>query len=254
MGVKVKSILFLAIVSSAGAFSQTSPKDSSVVAPIFFMGGGFQVPGGDLADRFGNNACAGGGFLLKTRDNWLAGAGFTYLFGTDIRIEDQVMANLYTSDGHIIDEGGNYGFYTLFERGFYLPLHVGKVISLPFTNPNSGLLLMGSAGYFQHKIRISVQDNSIPQLKGDYKRGYDRLTGGVGISECIGYFHIGNSRLMNYFAGVEFFQSWTKPLRDVNFDTRLPDAPSKRKDLLMGVRIAWMIPIYKRMPEAFYLF
>jgi hypothetical protein len=113
---------------------------------------------------------------------------------------------------------------------------------------------MGSLGYFQHKIRIEVADNSAPQLMDDYKKGYDRLAGGFGISEQIGYLYLSNSHLWNFFLGVEFNQAWTAPLRDVNFDTGEPDEISNRFDSMIGIKAAWFIPIFKRLPQKYYYY
>ena len=242
---------FFLIINSYG---QLSVADSSLNIPMFYATYTYQMPGGDMADRFGNNSGIGGGFQWKTNKNWIFGGEFIYLFGNDIKIADQIMNNLKTSEGGIINMAGNFASTHLYERGYYISGRFGKIFPVISPNPNSGIVVMGSIGYFQHKIKIEVTDNSAPQLIGDYKKGYDRLTSGIGISEFIGYMYISDSRLLNFFAGFEFNQAWTNPRRDVNFDTMKPDEISKRFDTLMGIKIGWIIPLFKRMPEKYYYF
>ncbi|MBN1340286.1 MAG: hypothetical protein JXA03_13235 [Bacteroidales bacterium] len=248
-------LVFLVMTGmSANLFSQADVKDTCLRIPMFYAAYAFQVPGGDLADRFGVNSNIGGGFLYKTGKNLVLGADFSYMFGSEVKDRDQLMSNLFTKDDYIIDQGGSYAAWSIFERGFYTGLKAGRVIPVWGSNPNSGLLLLGSAGFIQHKIRIEVQNNTAPQLNGDYKRGYDRLTGGFYLGEYLGYQYLGDSRLLNFTAGFEFVQAFTKPLRDVNFDTRLPDSRQNRTDLLFGVKVSWVIPVFSRMPQKYYYY
>lgn len=247
-------LAFMAVMLFTQVFSQQKVSDTAMRVPMFYASYNFQIPIGDLSDRFGVNSNVGGGFLYKTASGFYLGADFNYIFGKDIRIGDELMSNLKTEAGNIIDLSGNWTSYALFERGYYVRGKFGKLLNFVAPNPNSGIVLMGGAGYLQHKVRIQVENNTAPQLQGDYKRGYDRLTGGICISEFIGYQYLGNSRLVNFMGGFEFVQGWTSPLRDVNFDTGEPDEKQSRFDGLIGFRIAWIIPIYTRMPEEFYYY
>jgi hypothetical protein len=235
-------------------YGQLSVSDSTLNIPMFYATYSYQIPGGDMAVRFGNNSNIGGGFQWKTNKNWIYGAEFNYLFGNDVKIADDIMNNLKTGEGGIINMAGNFTSYSLYERGYYISGRFGKVFPVLSPNPNSGIVVMGSVGYFQHKIRIEVTENTAPQLKDDYKKGYDRLTDGIGISEFIGYMYISDSRLLNFFAGFEFNQAWTKPGREINFDTMKPDETTKRFDTLMGLKVGWIIPLFKRLPEKYYYF
>ncbi|NOX48432.1 MAG: hypothetical protein GXO89_15785 [Chlorobi bacterium] len=253
----LKIVFFLLTVSLFGflkSFGQTDIADTTIHVPMFFFSYSYQVPGGDLADRFGNNSSAGGGFQWKTNTNWIFGVELNYIFGTEIKIEDELMGNLRTGSGQIIDQAGNFGIVNNYERGYFASFKFGKVIPVLSPNPNSGILLTGSIGYLQHKIRIEVTDNNIPQLQDDYKRGYDRLAGGITLSQFVGYIFFSNSKLANFYGGFEFTEAFAKPKRKVNFDTLLPDPVSKRFDLFMGIRLGWMIPLMRRMPEKVYYY
>ena len=99
-----------------------------------------------------------------------------------------------------------------------------------------------------------MADNTAPQLLDDYKKGYDRLAGGLGISEFIGYTYLSNSKLINFYLGFEINQSWSKPKRDVNFDTGEPNPKLNRYDVLYGIKVGWIIPLFKRLPEKYYYY
>ena len=239
-------ILFAAICLSLIGFGQTPKTDSIYSIPMVYFNYTLQFSGGDLVDRYGVSSGVGGGFQWKTNKNWVFGFEYNYIFGGDIKIEDQLMANIKTHNGQIIDNGGAFANYTTSERGFYTSFKFGKLIPVSKSNRNSGILIMGSVGYLQHRIRIENIDNIAPQIEGDYQYGYDRLTGGFSVSEFIGYFYIGDSRLLNFYAGFEFIQGFTSPKRKVNFDTQQPDPIQNRMDMLNGIKLSWIIPIGKR--------
>ncbi len=210
-------------------------------------------PGGDLADRFGNNFSLGtGADLITDKGNWLFGAGFAYLFGGEVR--EDVLAGLRTPEGAIIGNDRSYASIELRERGFYAGAHIGKLFSLGLPNPRSGIRATVGAGLLQHKIRI--QDDpfrKVPQLDENYKKGYDRLSNGLALAGFIGYQVLSMNKRANFYGGFEFTRGFTMSRRDFNFDTRAKDE-TKRADLLFGVRVGWVIPIYfgKAAGEVYY--
>lgn len=230
--------------------AQFNVRDSS---RSFVMIGGtfaFQLPGGDLADRFGNNFNIGGTFQLKTRTNWIFGVDGSFIFSDQVK-ENQILKNISTSQGFIINDNGYYADVFLYERGFMFNVKAGKIFPLIGPNPNSGLITTLGVGILQHKILIEDKGNRSPQLSDAYKKGYDRLTNGLSLTEYLGYINFSNHRLINFTAGLEFTQAFTQNRRDFNFDTMTRDDKS-RIDLLFGVRVAWIVPFYKRMPHEFY--
>lgn len=232
--------------------AQYSASDTALNIPMFYVAYSYQMPGGDMADRYGANSTIGGGFQYKVPSNWIFGAEFSFIFGSSVTDSDELMSNLKTKDGYIIDMSGSFASITLYERGYNVGLKFGKLIPVLSPNPNSGFLIMAGVGYLQHKIRIEVDDNNVPQLNGDYKKGYDRLAGGPSINQFIGYSYLGDNRLLNFFGGVEFVQGWTKSKRDVNFDTMEPDAVKNRFDTFIGIKVGWIFPIFQRIPDKYY--
>lgn len=202
-----------------------------------------QLPGGDLADRFGPNMTLGSGVEFWTAErNFIFGLEGYYLFGTEVK--EDVLVNLKDSNGFIIGNDKALADIQLRQRGLYLGALVGKLFTVSDKNPRSGIRVTVGAGLLQHKIRI--QDDPfrvVPQLLDDYKKGYDRLSNGLALNQFIGYQHLSSDRRANFYIGVELTQGFTQNRRNFNFDTRSQDTET-RLDLLFGLRAAWILPFY----------
>ncbi len=229
-----------------------SIKASSLTIPMIYGAYSYQVPLGDMADRFGGSSAIGPGFQVKTSSNWIIGAEWSFIFGNDIKDGFSIFEDIMTSEGNIINGDGLPAVVALFERGNIFTARFGKLCPVLGRNPNSGIHVGIGIGYMNHKIHIEVENNNAPQLIGDYKRGYDRLSSGFAISQFVGYLFMGNSRVANFFVGVEFYQAWTKSRRDYIFDLMSPDKQN-RFDMLIGPKIAWILPLHKRAPQEYYL-
>ena len=104
----------------------------------------------------------------------------------------------------------------------------------------------------QHKIRIENDENQAKQISGDYVKGYDRLTNGFALMQYVGYQYLSNRRLVNFNLGVELYEGFTQNRRSYNFDEMRKD-DTKRKDYLFGIRFGWVIPLYKKVPNLYYV-
>lgn len=220
--------------------------------PMIYATAGFDLSGGDMAKRYGNNFEAGGGFLFKTKSNWLFGLELTYLFGD--KVKENAISNLTTSEGYLIGEDGIYADVRITERGTKLPMFkAGKLFSRPFgrAGVNSGIFVLGGVGLLQHKINYEDVSNTATQLRDEYKKGYDRLTNGLALTQNIGYLFLDSKRRINFFAALEFTEGFTKNRRDYNFNQMHQDNKA-RFDLLMGVKLGWIFPVYKKLPQEYY--
>jgi hypothetical protein len=106
-------------------------------------------------------------------------------------------------------------------------------------------------GYLQHKVNLYDAQQKIAAIKGDLKHGFDRLTSGVSLSQFIGYLFLSESRFLNFYTGFEFYQAFTKSVRQLNYDTGLTDT-KKRLDVITGFKFGWILPLYKKKPNDFY--
>ncbi len=241
----------LLIFTTYLGYSQSSVSDSSIMIPMIYVSYGYQWPGADMKVRFGSNSNICGGVQLKLKRNWLFGADFNYLFSNKVNGGDTLFSEIDTDDGYLIDRNGELADPLLYERGFYTSVRFGKLFPVLSPNPNSGPFIMGGVGLLQHKIRIENAGNAAPQIIGDYVKGYDKLTNGIGFSEFIGYMYMGNQRLISFFGGVEFTQAFTQSRRSYDFNLGARDA-QKRTELLWGFKVGWIIPFYKRAPKGYY--
>ncbi len=233
--------------------AQGSIQDSVISSSLIHASLGFQIPGGDMAERFGVSYSVGTGYLYKTNKNWLIGAEVNFFFGDNVKIADSLFKNIMTSNDFIIDGNGEGAIIGITQRGFSAWGKVGKLFPVFSPNPNSGFFFTLGAGYLQHNLSISNLDNTAPQLEGDYRKGYDRLTAGPAVNLNIGYMYLGSHRLLNFMIGFELNQGWTKSLRDYDFDLMRKDEQS-RSDLLSGFKIGWIIPLYGRAPKEYYFY
>jgi hypothetical protein len=243
-------IFFLATLTKANA--QKSVRDSSISFTMLGASFQYQVPGGDMARRFGNNFNVGGLLNYKFANNWLIGLDGGFLFAETVR-EDDILDGLETKDGYIISESGEYATIYLFQRGYMFSLKAGKVLNLFGPNKNSGLLLSAGAGFLEHKIKIEVDKEDVPALTKEYRKGYDRLSNGLALTEGIMYLHCGNRRLINFMIGFELTQAFTQNRRDYNFDQMKKD-DSSRLDLLYGLKFCWFFPIYRHAATNYYYY
>ncbi|NNC84324.1 MAG: hypothetical protein HKN79_12170, partial [Flavobacteriales bacterium] len=169
---------------------------------------GIQAPIGDMADRFGGSASMGAAYRYKTKSNWQFGVEGHFIFGNNVK--EPVAAGLLTSEGFVIDQLGGFTELLILERGMTLVGSVGKIVPAFGPNPNSGFVFRVGSGLLQHKIRLETRNNDVPQLEGEYLKGYDRLSNGLTLHQFIGYQFLSNKRLVNFSLGIEGYQAFTQ--------------------------------------------
>jgi hypothetical protein len=234
------------------SFAQTNVKDSALSFSMIKFSYAFQEPGGDLANRFGYNSNIATGFSIKTKHNLILGADGSFIFGNQVK-QNGILDSLKNSSGWIINQNGIPSTVRLFERGFTVSFYVGKMFHILAPNPNSGIVIYGGPTYLYHKIQINDIGHQVPELTSGYLKGYDRLSSGFGFNEFIGYFYFGNKRLINFFGGIELIQGFTKSLRGYNYDSRQTDTAT-RKDFLYGLRVGWILPLYRKTLQQYYYY
>ena len=234
------------------AFSQAGLRDSSISMTMVIPGYSFQVPFGDLSKRFGANSNLGLNVIYKNRHKWMVGVQGGFLFGNKVE-QNNLFSNLVSSSGYLLGIDGRFADVRTFERGFSVTACGGKLFSKAKPNPNCGFFFLIGGGFLQHKIRIEDKNKVMPALVDDYKKGYDRLANGWCLQQSVGYIYLSNHRLINFFGALECMQGFTKSRRNYNFDD-LVQVTEKRTDILLGLRIGWVLPIFKASPEKYYLY
>ncbi len=238
-------LLLLAILCASTLFAQTSPEakkpvrdgKSKGVLAHFTLGG--HLPAGDLAKRFGVNGSLGAGTEFISAKNWFFGLEGAFLFGS--KTKEDPLSILRTPSGDIIGNDRSIATTRLQQRGMYLGATLGKLLT--FKDKRAGLRLTFGGGWAQHRIRVLDDSRTVVQIRGDYKKGYDRLTGGPALQQFVGWQHVGYGRDMSWLLGFEFNQAFTNTRRDWDF-TEMRKLEGNRLDLRFGVRIAWTLPFY----------
>lgn len=248
----VKIFLFILLACPLVLFGQDRQANKGTgLLPHFNYG--VNWTGGDLADRFGQHFNFGAGIdLITPKSNLLFGLHAQFIFGQKVR--QDVLAPIRTSDGLIFGNDKSIADIQLRQRGFYVGGSIGKIFSLSETNDRSGIKVQFGLGLWQHKIRIQEDPSrSVPQVEGDFKKGYDRLTNGLALTNFIGYQLLSSDRSINFYVGLENMLGFTQNRRDINFDTQMADTEN-RIDYTFGVKVGWIVPIYfgKAANEIYY--
>jgi hypothetical protein len=219
---------------------------------LFEMNYAFQKPYKDMANRFGNNSAIGLNVNYKTRSNWMFGFGYQWIFSSAVR-EVNMLDSIQGASGQVIDKNGLFSVVRFYERGHTGYLNVGRIFPVAAKNENSGFMAQAGLGFMVHKIYIFSSKTEIPQLTEEYKKGYDRLSGGLSLKQFVGYTHLDPRRRVNISVGIEFQEAFTRSLRSYDFDKRSKDN-TKRIDILIGPKIGITIPVYtkKKTDEEFF--
>jgi hypothetical protein len=234
------------------SFSQRNVKDTIIGTPIFALHYGGNLTAADLKERYGYLNHVGGLIGYKTSRNWFWGLDANFIFGSKILMSDPLF-HLRDSKGNITDENGDIAAVIYNSRGFNANAAFGKVLPVLSPNANSGIFIHGGAGILAHKLRIETNNQVVPPIEAEYRKGYDRLTMGLNVHQFVGYSYMSNRGLVNFYGGFYFQEGFTKNQRTINFDEpNIPVSTKTRLDIQYGFKLGWMIPIYKRLPKDYY--
>lgn len=242
---KLNSLLlpFALLAGMVPCRAQSGIQDTSITLVPLTISYAYQLPSGEMAQRFGANSNLGFSASVKFKNNYSLGLEGGYLFGNKVN-ERNVLREMTTTNGVIVNQDGDPANVLFFERGYTVMAFAGKVIPIAGPNPNSGILLKLGGGYLAHKLLIQHQNDVLPALEGDYLKGYDRLSAGPVGMFFAGYQHLGNNRFINFMVGFELQVAFTRSLRPYNFDSGRADNDT-HVDGLSGLRFGWTFPIYK---------
>ena len=209
-----------------------------------------QFPLADLKEDFGDNSSLSFSFIHRNKHNWFYGIDGAYIFGDNIK-DENLFDNISTANGEIINKDGLFANVLTYERGFSSFLYSGK--AYPFYKDNeTGLYISIGVGYIEHRIRIQTQEDIIPHLNEEYKKGYDRLTGGVSAKMNVNYMYFSKKNNIKIYFGIELIKGWTSHLRSYNFNTRSYNSDNIRNDIIIGIKTGFIIPIFKRNDSEFH--
>ena len=79
------------------------------------------------------------------------------------------------------------------------------------------------------------------------------MSNGISLSQFVGFHHYGNKNRVNFSVGLEFIEGFTQSRRDYNVDLMMKDT-SNRLDGLVGLKASWIIPIYQRTSDKYFIY
>lgn len=214
-------------------------KDQAILIGVSY---GPEIPASDLAERFVSNFGAGVDLgFTPARSPWTFTLQGKYLFGNEVK--EDVLEGLRVDGGFIIGTMRLPADIQLRMRGLYMGVRAGRIFSLG-KNPRAGIKFGLGAGWLSHRIRVQFDpQQTVNQLVGDYRQGYDRLVAGPAISNYIGWYQLGRAGRINFFAGLETIVGFTTNQRDFDFATA-GTLEESRVDISLGLRAGIVLPLY----------
>lgn len=245
--------LFGFTLMSIISFAQTNISDSSIFIPSIGIHYGFHIPNGELTNQYGNVSTIGTDATFKLKQQLVFGVGFEYYFSDNVKNTIPYFNDITNSQGYIIDGNGQFAEVFLYQRGFNIQVFTGYQFHFLSPNPNSGPFIQIGVGIMQYWTRIENPLITTYQIKGDYKKMYDRLTNGLSISQFVGYRYLGARNLANFYLGIEFNQGFVKNRRSYNADYA-PETKLEYTASMVGFKAGWIIPLYSKAPKKYYYY
>jgi len=241
----IRILLILILANPFAALAQSfSGKEQGF---LFTPHAALQFPKADLQERYNNFASIGLSTYYKTKKNFLFGFEYDWYFGNGVN-EIGTFSEITAESGQIIDSDGNFSVIRLNLKGNYGTANVGYLINVPSDEKNSGILLSVGAGIMQHKIDIVSSQNKIPQINGEYDKGYDKLAYGFATKQYIGYQYLSLKNRYHFRAGLEFNQGFTQGRRTWDFNANAPGT-DKRFDATVAVKLGIVVPVFTKATE-----
>ncbi len=195
--------------------------------PTFFLTiqYGSQLPALDFKNRFGTSlrpTLVVSYQPTQKPDVWSL-TGF-FQFGT--LVKEDIFSNILTPEGFLIGNDKNPAAIQLRQRAWFIGAGKGWRFKEKSKFLNR-LLIDVYGGFFQHKIRIQEDPaRLVPQINGEYKKGYDRLSNGPGLNINLSYNPTANPSLTRFIVGFDLFAAHTINRRPINFNTGMSDKSS----------------------------
>ena len=211
-----------------------------------------QFPIGSLANVFGDNSSVGVSFIQQKENNFFLGVQANYLFGDDVK-DSTIFKNIQTSNGGILAAEGTYANINLFQRGFdgYI---LGGYAYHPDEKSLSGIYFSAGIGFLQYKIFIDTENQNIPQLNEEMKKGYDQLHNGISTKWDISYRYYGARNNFQFYIGTNLTAAYTQNKRPYSFSSNQYNDDLYQWDRLLGINVGIIIPVQRKNDEKFHYY
>lgn len=199
----------------------------------------------------------------KQKSGWMVGLDADVWFGSNSdNLADRGIriGNVFNTIGHTMGVNGEEAVVTAYNRALAVRPGVSHIVRVMPKNPNSGLLLKVSGGWFMQKT-IFYQDFNHPeayQLSGDYAKLYDHLRNGVMLTESVGFIYMSNYlTYVNFKVSFDISQCWSWSSRAFQIDNLMGLNGRDRSryfDLMYGIRLTWMFPFTGKTTYDYYYY
>lgn len=198
----------------------------------------------------------------KYKSNWMVTLDADLWFGynsDNLRNRESRMS-IYGDNGVLYSWGGYDGAVAAYNRSLAARLGAAKIIPVIKGNPNSGIMVKVSGGWFMQKTVFSqdMNESPVPQINGDYAKIYDHLRHGAILTEGIGFVFMSNiSTYVNFKVMFEVSEclSWsTRPYQLDNLMGLKSKDNNRYFDLMYGVRLSWMFPLMGKTTYDYYYY
>ena len=207
----------------------------------------YHLPTGHLASRFFNFNGIGVSSQYKFQNGIQIGLDYQWLFHDNIK-EPGTFSEITAASQQIIDQDGHFAVLRLGMRGHLATANFGKLFTINQSNKNSGILLTIGGGFMQHRIDFLSSQNKIPQINGEYEKGYDKMTYGFASNQFVGYQYLKRSNRIHFKLGLEFVQGFTQGRRTWNFNEN-KSGLDKRFDGSVAIKGGIILPVYTKKTE-----
>ncbi len=199
----------------------------------------------------------------KFLNNWMLSFDADLWFGAssdNLAQRDERMGDVFNSQGYAMSWGGYDGAVTAYNRNIALRPGVAKMFSVLPKNPNSGIFVKLSGGWFMQKTVFSqdVNESPVPQLNDRYAKLYDHLRNGCIVTESVGFAYMSNYHTyVNFKVSIDFSQCYSWSMRPYQIDNLMGlngKDNSRYFDFMIGVKLSWLFPITGRTSYDYYFY
>lgn len=199
----------------------------------------------------------------KFKSNWMLSMDGDLWFGynsDNLTLRVERMGDIFTSQGYLMGMDGSDGVVTLYNRAFAVRAGMGKIIPFFRKNPDSGLLLKLSGGWFMQRT-VHTQDmnqGEVPQLNDNMMPLYDHLRNGMILTESLGFIYMSNRiTYVNFKITFDLSQciSWSSRPYTIDKVMGLNGKDDSRYfDLMGGLKLSWMFPFTGKTSYDYYYY
>lgn len=197
------------------------------------------------------------------RSGWMLTLDGDLWFGynsDNLKMRLERMGDVYNSQGSAMSWGGTDGVVTAYNRSLAVRPGVAKMFHILPQDPNSGLFVKLSGGWWMQKTVFSqdMNESEVPQLTGSYQYLYDHLRHGVMLTESVGFTYMSNyNTYINIKISFDLSQCWSWSTRAHTIDNVVGlngKDESRYFDLMFGIKLSWMFPITGRTSYDYYYY